>query len=349
MSTILEQVEKILTGEKTVKTFDELEEIGILSYLKKAVHRANLSANNIIVSLDKKKKHATIIDMREDNSQPKAPKPKSAPTYKRGEYIPPKFAEDVRNILSSQMPQNVWLTGPTGCGKTHFVHYLAEQMGYELYQINCRADMESASFLGDKTVEIDESTGQNYITFKDGPVVQAMQTGLDENGQVIPDAHPAILFIDEAGACPAHIAIALNRLLEVRGNCREVALDDGRVIRSHPGFRIICSANTLGRGLTGASDFGYCFLNGIEAEKFLKFRDAIRAHIKSGELSTPFSTRQIIAIMETYEILKDMGKAMHYSLFSRLVEDEKQKYNETIYSMYSVDLVREFEDDEMDY
>ncbi len=287
-------------------------------------------------------------------------------------FVPPPFDSDVVKLLSDVVPHNLWFVGPTGSGKTEYVHYLAARMGRKVFQVNCRRDMSTASFLGDKTVAIDEDTKQNFIKYIEGVAIQAMKEGVDEQGNET--GAPGILFVDEAGACPPHISIALNRLLETRKARRVVTLDDdnGREVYSHSGFRIILAANVIGRGLLGINDaqytaqseaqdistlnritgvfrFGYNreAENNILMEKIsndsvvsmiLKFRDSVRDTIRQGGLQTPFSTRWIVAIADTYRALGNIEKAIYYVCFNAITPDEVNKYNELWQIISSVDI-----------
>ena len=282
------------------------------------------------------------------------------------------------------VPHNIWIHGPTGSGKTQYVHKLAHEIGMERYkkpipviQVNGRQDMDSSSFLGDKTIEVDSLSKQNHIVFKDGPVVKAMQTGLDSNNKPIEGAVPAILFIDETAALPSHIMIALNRLLETCTKERKITLDNdgGREIVSHPNFRIICAANTLGRGAVSNSDvlytaqgdaldistlnrFSATFKFGYnkEAEKkileekipdtravglIIKFRDAIRASIKSGKISSPFTTRDIVSIADLYRIWGSISDTFYYGFMNRLPNDEMTVYNEIGITVLGRDILKD--------
>jgi MoxR-like ATPase len=195
------------------------------------------------------------------NPVPASPKKRPAPKRHEHTYLPPAIATDVMDALIDDASHVLWFAGPTGTGKTVLAHHLAKTLGMELFQINCHGQMDDEAFFGDKTVEIDEASGQNKLVFKEGPVLKAMQAGLDSDGNEIqqgfdddgnPVGRPGLLFIDEAGAMPSHISIGLNRLLESDNPRRTVTVagDGGRVVKSHSKFRIIMAANTTGRGAT---------------------------------------------------------------------------------------------------
>lgn len=301
----------------------------------------------------------------------------------RHSYHPPKIADDIAKVLEDNLSHVIWITGPTQCGKDKAVHYICENLlKRPLYQINCRGDMDSSVFLGEKTVDIDPKTAQNYVRFQRGMVEQAMTEGLakdadgneilDENGNPKVVGPAGVLFIDEAAAMPAHVAIALNRLLESDDNVRTLVIDNdgGRVVKSHPGFRIVFASNTVGRGSSDmASNFytaqndaldlsllnrvaaffkmGYDRVaeknilrdkisNDMEVAKLIKFRNAIRDAIRTGKLMSMFSTAHLVHIADNYRIFGDMPKAIYYTCFHSLLPEEKATWEETITAIYGV-------------
>jgi MoxR-like ATPase len=315
----------------------------------------------------------------------KAKSPTSTPTLKRHQhsYVVPKIAKDLIAIMTDEASHVVWLTGPTQCGKDRLVHHIGRELNRKVFQINCRGDMGSEIFFGDKTVEIDDASKQNKVVFVKGLVEQALTEGLDEQGNEV--GQPGILFITEAASMPAHVAIGINRLLESDDARRTMVIDQdgGRVVRGHSGLRIVMAANTVGRGATGMEASAYtaqtdaldislinriaaCFRMGYDreverhilAEKIgddrvaalvLKFRDAIRDLLKQGKLQSPFSTAHIVHIADMYRIFGDLGKAVYYVIFEFLMPDEKALYNETAMAVFGKDLLKEYTATGIDY
>jgi hypothetical protein len=224
---------------------------------------------------------------------------------------------------------------------------------------------------------------QNVISFQKGIVEQAMVEGLDDKGNEV--GAPGILFITEAASMPAHVAIGINRLLESDDARRTFVIDadGGRVVRGHSGLRIVLAANTIGRGATGMESSAYtaqtdaldisllnriavCFRMGYDrdverrilmekvgddkvASEIIKFRDAIRSHIKQGKLSSPFSTAHIVHIADMFRVFGDIGKAIYYVLFEFLLPEEKVTYNEQAMAIFGRDLMVSFQQRNVDY
>jgi MoxR-like ATPase len=326
--------------------------------------------------------------------EPEPVQPKSTPEKvnripvpKRSQhtYRPPAMVKDIMDVLTDDASHVIWFKGPTGAGKTVAAHYICKALGRQLFQINCHYGMGPESLVGERSIAIDEKTGQNFIKYVEGTVVKAMQCGLDKDGNET--GQPGLLFIDEAGAMPTQVAIMLNRLLESDDPRRTITLehDGGRVIRSHSGFRLILAANTCGRGANSMAEAFYTaqtdaldisLLNRIaavfkfgydkEAEMYillektsddkvvkevLRFRDTIRDAIRAGRLSTPFSTRHIIKIADLYRIFRDLPKAIYLAVMEQLLPQECSVYNEILVSQFGPenDVVKKYMQDGIDY
>ncbi len=394
---LIEEVEKILGKSDRIEVAMNDPMIGsIIGDLPKAKARLELSQKKGII-VDMPNNGGTNITIYRlgaaKPTQPAAPvqperkaaEPKKTPSVKRSQhtYVPPAIVNDMISVMTDEASHIVQLVGPTQCGKTTVVKHISKLLGRKLYQVNCRGDMGSEAFFGEKTVTIDESTKQNQIIFQKGIVEQAMTEGLDENGNET--GEPAILFVDEAPAAPAHIIHGLNRLFESDDAKRSLVIneDGGRVVRSHSGFRIVLAGNTVGRGANTAEESMYSaqrdaldisLLNRVsvtfrmgydrDVEKhiasekigddkvtalLLKYRDAIRGQIKAGKLTSPFSTKRIIDIANMYRIFKDLGKAMFFVCFEQLLPEEKPVFNEHAVAILGVDLLKQFTNNKIDY
>ena len=320
---------------------------------------------------------------------PSKPRPRSEksagliPNKMQHTYQAPECLSDIMSALLDEVSHVLWFVGPTQCGKSLAARYAASELGMVLHQINCHDDMSAESFFGEKTIEVDPESGQNHIVFQDGILVRAMQEGLDEDGNEV--GAPGLLFVDEAGAIPPKVAIALNRMLESDDARRTVTLehDGGRIVRSHSRFRIIFAANTAGRGITDMNQalytaqadaldisllqrvsmtfrFGYDRKverkilmektgNDRVAQDILKFRDAIRDHIRSGKLSTPFSTGTLVHIANAYKLFRDIPKAIYYTVYEHLMPEEVAVYNETAKVGLGIDISAKFTSADIDY
>lgn len=259
------------------------------------------------------------------------------------------------------------------CGKTRAVKYIGWKLGRKVEPINCKGDMDSHHFFGHNTIV------NGNIVFQKGCVETSMTEGLNDKGEVV--GEPGILFIDEAAAMPTEIAIGLNNVLETGKNVRTLTLpeDGNRLVKSHPGWRVMLAGNNNGTGATTLASQQYtaqqCALDASLLQRmvamvrfgydrraeerivriatnddteivslFLRFKQGIRDALKRGELITPFSTQRVIDIFDMYNVfLKQisgnnsavkklaLGKAIYYSSYEILSEEEQKKYDELWY------------------
>lgn len=314
-----------------------------------------------------------------------AKEPQSRPKPKRHQhtYTPPRIAKDLISLLADEASHIAFLVGPTQCGKSTLVRYIGRELGRKVFQINCRGDMGSELFFGEKTVAIDDATKQNHIVFQKGLIEQAMVEGLDAQGNEV--GAPGLLFIDEIPSCPSHVAHGLNRLFESDDPRRTIVIaeDGGRLIRSHSGFRIIVAGNTSGRGATDMNAAAYTaqhdaldisllnrmsvfFRMGYDREvekrilaekvgddkvsrQVMKFRDAIRQAIREGKATTPFSTAHIVHIADMYRVFGDLGKAIYYVIMEYVLPEERPLYNEQAMLQLGQDLLKTHAQADVDY
>ena len=206
-------------------------------------------------------------------------------------YIKPEFYDRIiMNLKCAKEPfkyrsKNILFVGSKGTGKTSCTEEIVKDAGFgRLYHQNGTAEMGVSDFVGSKTVLVDKSTAQNYITFSKGPLYLAMIHGTevdsdgnqvlyDENGNVSIDGEPKIVgepglyFLDEFEAIDPRVFLSVfNRVMEIpaspgKGRHLEISEDGGRVVKSHPGFAMILGGNLLGKGIEDDSQAGYTAQN----------------------------------------------------------------------------------------
>ncbi|KYG70130.1 CbbQ/NirQ/NorQ/GpvN family protein [Bdellovibrio bacteriovorus] len=114
------------------------------------------------------------------------------------------------------------LKGPTGCGKSRFVQYMAEKVGRPLIEVACHEETSATDLVGRYILKGGETFWQ------DGPLVKALRDG-------------AILYLDEVAEAREDIIVALHPVLDHR---RTLFIDKTReTLHASPGFMIVASYN----------------------------------------------------------------------------------------------------------
>jgi len=251
------------------------------------------------------------------------------------------FYNDMKKILSSKIFYPVFITGLSGNGKTYGSQQLCAQLKRECITVPITIETDESDLLGDKTLV------DGNVVFSQGPVVDAMERG-------------AVLILDE-------IDLASNKIM-----CLQSIIDgkgvylkkDNRMVRPAPGFTVIATANTKGKG----SDDGRFICTNVLNEAFLErfkvtfeqeyptqsvekkiltnhltsfgkvgseetkiiedlttWASAIRRTFEEGGIDEIISTRRLVHIVETYSIFGDVFKAVELCT-NRFDEDTKSSF-----------------------
>ena len=146
---------------------------------------------------------------------------------------------------SVRMP--MMLKGPTGCGKTRFVEYMAWKLGRPLVTVACNEDMTASDLVGRFLLDAQGTRWQ------DGPLTLAARRG-------------AICYLDEVVEARQDTTVVIHPLTDAR---RMLPLEKkGEMVSAHPDFQLVISYNPGYQSLMkdlkqstkqrfGALDFGY--------------------------------------------------------------------------------------------
>lgn len=116
----------------------------------------------------------------------------------------------------------VLLKGPTGCGKSRFVRYMAEKLGRPLVTVACQEDLAAADLTGRFLLE----GGQTV--WRDGPLTRSVREG-------------AICYLDEVVEARADVMTVIHPLTDDR---RVLPLDRlGEELHAPDSFLIVISYN----------------------------------------------------------------------------------------------------------
>lgn len=244
------------------------------------------------------------------------------------------FQEQVLRVLllALQLPERnrLWLHGYAGTGKTQLVLQTAARLNYGVMRINGDVSLSRRQLLGDWVVRNGETT------FQHGILPTAMRRG-------------DILLIDEIDHFnPATLAV-LRSVLEDPSTL--LILENGaEVVKAHPAFRIVATANTTGAGdesglfttsraLSLADRQRFSLWSSVDyldeatesamlKKRFPKFDPAeiacfvkvathIRSQHKAGTFEESFSPRELVNWAEKYVMTGDAAVAANITFIER--------------------------------
>ncbi|HSI23939.1 MAG TPA: CbbQ/NirQ/NorQ/GpvN family protein [Methylophilaceae bacterium] len=195
---------------------------------------------------------------------------------------------------SVRMP--MMLKGPTGCGKTRFVEYMAWKLQKPLITVACNEDMTASDLVGRFLLDA------NGTRWQDGPLATAAR-------------HGAIVYLDEVVEARQDTTVVIHPLTD---NRRVLPLEKkGELVHAHPDFQLVISYNPGYQSLMkdlkqstkqrfGALDFSYpeaaieteivAHESGVDkgvAEKLVQIAERAR-NLKGHGLDEGISTRMLV-------------------------------------------------------
>jgi nitric oxide reductase NorQ protein len=114
------------------------------------------------------------------------------------------------------------LKGPTGCGKTRFIEYMAWRLGRPLVTLACNEDMTASDLVGRFLLDAEGTR------WHDGPLTLAAR-------------HGAICYLDEVVEARQDTAVVIHPLTDAR---RCLPLEKrNELVQAHPDFQLVISYN----------------------------------------------------------------------------------------------------------
>ncbi len=239
--------------------------------------------------------------------------------------------------------RRVMIQGYHGTGKSTHIEQVAARLNWPCIRINLDSHISRIDLVGKDAIVLRD--GKQVTEFREGILPWALQ-------------HPTALVFDEYDAGRPDVMFVIQRILEVEGKL--TLLDQSRVIRPHPAFRLFSTANTVGLGDTTGLYHGtqqinqgqmdrwniVATLNYLEPEEEQKIvlakapdydtdegRDKItamiavadltRAGFMAGDISTVMSPRTVITWAENASIFNDLGYAFRVTFLNKCDEVER--------------------------
>ncbi len=239
--------------------------------------------------------------------------------------------------------RRVMIQGYHGTGKSTHIEQVAARLNWPCIRVNLDSHISRIDLIGKDAIVLKD--GKQITEFREGILPWTLQ-------------HPCALVFDEYDAGRPDVMFVIQRVLEVEGKL--TLLDQNRVIRPHPCFRLFSTANTVGLGDTTGLYHGTQQINqgqmdrwnivatlnylphgqeteivlaklGVEGDAKMKKRveamvalaDLTRAGFIAGDISTVMSPRTVITWAENAKIFGDVGFAFRLTFLNKCDEAER--------------------------
>src|SRR6201999_4110070 len=129
--------------------------------------------------------------------------------------------------------RRVMVQGYHGTGKSTHIEQVAARLNWPVVRINLDSHISRIDLIGKDAIVVKD--GKQVTEFREGLLPWCLQ-------------HPVALTFDEYDAGRPDVMFVIQRVLEVSGKL--TLLDQNKVIRPHPAFRLFSTTNTIGLGDT---------------------------------------------------------------------------------------------------
>lgn len=239
--------------------------------------------------------------------------------------------------------RRVMVSGYHGTGKSTHIEQVAARLNWPAVRINLDSHVSRIDLVGKDAIVLQD--GKQVTEFRDGILPWAYQNNV------------ALVF-DEYDAGRPDVMFVIQRVLESSG--RLTLLDQSRVIRPHPAFRLFATANTVGLGDTTGLYHGTQQINQAQMDRWsivttlnylphdneveivlakakffqnaegretvnnmVRLADLTRSSFINGDLSTVMSPRTVITWAENAEIFGDVGFAFRLTFLNKCDDLER--------------------------
>ncbi len=256
----------------------------------------------------------------------------------------------IKKIIKSKMFYPVYVTGLSGNGKTFGIEQACAQTNREVIRINFTVETDEDDLIGGFRLVNGETK------FFKGPIIKAMERG-------------AVALLDELDLANPAKVMCLQSILEGKGYFIKKT---GEYVKPAPGFTVIATANTKGKGSDDGRFIGTNVMNEAFLERFpitveqeyppvavekkmlglvfddlgidvmdnfeellVDWADIIRKTYYDGGVDEIISTRRLVHIAKAYSIFGDRMTAIEMCI-NRFDEDTKQSFRD-LYTKVDVD------------
>ena len=250
--------------------------------------------------------------------------------------------------------RRVMVQGYHGTGKSTHIEQVAARLNWPCIRINLDAHISRIDLIGRDAIVLRD--GLQVTEFREGLLPWALQT-------------PTALVFDEYDAGRPDVMFVIQRVLETEGKL--TLLDQNRVIRPNPWFRLFATANTVGLGDTSGLYHGTQAINQGQMDRWnivvglnylpaavesqivlskshgqsaktvadmVKVADLTRQGFVNGDISTVMSPRTVITWAQNAAIFKDVGFAFRLSFLNKCDETERVLVAESYQRVFGTEL-----------
>ena len=249
-------------------------------------------------------------------------------------------------LLGLKFNKRVFIQGLHGTGKSTHIEQVCSRLNWPCVRINLDSHISRIDLIGKDSIVLKE--GKQVTEFQEGILPWAFQNNV------------ALVF-DEYDAGRPDVMFVIQRILESEGKL--TLLDQNKVLKPHPYFRIFATANTVGLGDTSGIYHGTNQINQGQMDRWnivsklnylsedteieivskkIEANDDDIKHIKSmvklanltrkgfelKDVSTLMSPRTVIMLAENYKIIKDIKIAYELTFLNKCDETEIEIYKE---------------------
>ena len=269
---------------------------------------------------------------------------------KRNEYVPVidddyRFDHDTTLAILAGFAyaRKVLIQGYHGTGKSTHIEQVSARLNWPCIRINLDSHISRIDLIGKDAIVLRD--GMQVTEFREGLLPWALQ-------------RPTALVFDEYDAGRPDVMFVIQRILEVDG--KMTLLDQNKVIRPHPAFRLFSTSNTVGLGDTTGLYHGTQQINQGQMDRWnivatlnylphedemnivlakvpeydtpegrekvaamVSLADLSRSGFINGDISTVMSPRTVITWAENERIFNDIGFAFRVTFLNKCDEIER--------------------------
>jgi cobaltochelatase CobS len=254
--------------------------------------------------------------------------------------------------------RRVMVTGYHGTGKSTHIEQVAARLNWPMVRVNLDSHISRIDLIGKDAIVVKD--GKQVTEFRDGILPWAYVNNV-------------ALCFDEYDAGRPDVMFVIQRVLESSG--RLTLLDQSRVIKPHPSFRLFATANTVGLGDTSGLYHGTQQINQAQMDrwsivttlnylphdnevdivlakakhykgeqgrdivsKMVRVADLTRNGFMNGDISTVMSPRTVITWAENADIFNDIGFAFRLTFLNKCDELERPIVAEFYQRCFGIEL-----------